>query len=220
MPSVSQVVRDLIRSKPMIYEGLIEEVVSHAALAEYLHSDIQKELGKEIKIPAIVMAIRRYSETMEKPVKTKNKDFKFNSEIIMKTGLADMTIVKSASSIEKLRKIYSTVNYEKGDTLNIIHGNYEISIVITERYIKQLKESLKGEKILNLETGLVSLSISFTSDFLYTPGVLAKVSRKLAWEDINVYENISTMTELIYIINNKDSVRAYKALQGLIEENS
>lgn len=220
MASVSQAVRDLIRSKPMIYEGLIEGVISHAALAEYLHEEIEKDIGRQIKIPAIVMAVRRYSETMEKPVQMKKKEFRFNSEIIMKTGLADLTIVKSPTAIEKLRKIYSYVNYEKGDTLNIIHGNYEISIVITERYLAKVKEILKGEKILNLETGLVSLSISFTSDFLYTPGVLAKVSRKLAWEDINVYENISTMTELIYIISNKDSVRAYKALQGLIEENN
>ncbi len=218
MSNVSQIVRNIVKTKPMIYEGLIEGVISHASLAEYLQSEIEKELGEEINLPAVVMAIRRYSESLQETMKIKKKDFKFNSEIIMKTGLADVTVVKSSSCLEKLKKVYPIINYDKGETLNISHGNYEITIVISEKHLSKLKETLKGEKILNIEAGLVSLSISFSSDFLHTPGILAKVTRILAWEDINVYENISTMTELIYIINTQDSVRAYKALQNLVTE--
>jgi aspartokinase len=216
MSNISQIVRNLVRQKPMIYEGLIEGVISHASLAEYLQEDIEKELGEKIHLPAVVMAIRRYSETLQDTMRIRKKDFKFNSEIIMKTGLADVTMVKTPACLEKLKRLYSLVNYDKGDTLNIIHGNYEITIVISEKHLPKLKEVLKGEKTLNIEKDLVSLSISFSSDFLHTPGVLAKVTRMLAWEEINVYENISTMTELIYIINSADSVRAYKALQNLV----
>ncbi len=218
MSSISQVVRNLINFKPMVYEGMIEGVISHAALAEHLQKDIEKEIGKEINLPAIVMAIRRYNETLQDSSKIKRKDFKFNSEIIMKTGLADLTLVKSPSCLEKLKKLYSLVNYERGDTLNIIHGNYEITIVISERYLSKVKETLHDEKILNVENDLVSLSISFSNDFLHTPGILSKTIRKLAWENINIYENISTMTEMIYIISNKDAIRAYKALQSLVEK--
>ena len=180
MVSVSNTVRKLVREKPMIYDGLIEGVISHAGLAEYLQIEIEKELGKSVKLPAIVMAIRRYSETLQEKTKVKKKDFKFNSEIIMKTGLVDITIVKSPSALEKLKKLYSLVNYDRGDTLNIIHGNYEITIVISEKYNKNVKEILKNEKFLNIEKNLVSLSLSFSNDFLYTPGILSKVTRKLA----------------------------------------
>ena len=110
MASVSQIVRNLIKARPMVYDGLIEGVISHAALAEHLQKDIEKEIGTPIKLPAIVMAIRRYSEILEESVKIRKKDFKFNSEIIMKTGLADLTIVKSPNCLEKLKKIYSLVN--------------------------------------------------------------------------------------------------------------
>ena len=200
----------------MIYEGLVEGIISHAALAEYFQKDIERELEKEVNLPAIVMAIRRYAETLES--KSSVKDFEFNSEIIMKTGLADICLVKSPECLNKLKNLYNLVDYERGDTLNIIHGNYEITVVITEKYLDQVLDFLKDEKILNVEKELVSLSISFSKDFLYTPGILAKVTRKLAWESINAFENISTMTELIFIIAKKDSVKAYKALQNLVEE--
>ncbi|MEM2131297.1 MAG: hypothetical protein QXR96_02125 [Candidatus Woesearchaeota archaeon] len=220
MVSISNIVRKLVTSKPIIYEGMIQGIVSHTSLAEYLLPEIEKELGKEVQLPAIIMAIRRYNETLFESEKIKHPDFKFNTEIIMKTGLADITLVKSPSAIEKLKKLYSIVNFDRGDTLNIIHGNYEITIVISEKHLKKTKEFLKDEKILNIEKDLVSLSISFSSDFLHTPGIISKAIRKLAWENINIYENISTMTELIFIINTKDSVRAYKALEMLIEESN
>ena len=137
----------------------------------------------------------------------------------MKTGLSDITFVKSPSLLNKLKRIYDLLDYDKGDTLNVIQGNYEITIVVSEKYTKKILQVLKDEKIINVENGLVSLAMSFSKDFLYTPGIISKVTRKLNWENVNIFENISTMTEIIFIVSKRDSVRAFNALQRLIEEN-
>jgi hypothetical protein len=42
--------------------------------------------------------------------------------------------------------------------------------------------------------------------------------RKLAWENINVYEIVSTMTELTVVISREDSSRGYEALQEFIQQ--
>ncbi|MBN2423030.1 hypothetical protein JXB41_07425 [Candidatus Woesearchaeota archaeon] len=217
MPSVSQSVIAIIESKPMLFEAVVQEIVSYANLAEKIQKQVELDIGKKAALPAIVMAIRRYSEK-QKPLINKKIPFKFNTEIIMKSSMVDVTFVKTPSALNKLKQIYEMVDYEKGETLNVIQGNYEITIVINNKYKERLLRLLKGEKILNIEKDLVSLTMSFSKDFLYTPGILAKVTRKLSWENINVYENISTMTELIYIVNKKDAVRAYKALMELVEE--
>ena len=54
-------------------------------------------------------------------------------------------------SAEVIRKIHKIVNYERGDTLNIIQGNYEITVVISQKYLSELKEIMENEKILNIE---------------------------------------------------------------------
>jgi len=69
---------------------------------------------------------------------------------------------------------------------------------------------------LNIERDLVSVSLNLSKDFLYTPGILSLATRKLAWENINIFENISTMSELIFIISQKDAVRAYNAFQEMV----
>ena len=39
-----------------------------------------------------------------------------------------------------------------------------------------------------------------------------------AWEKINIFEIVSTMTELTFILSKKDSMKAYNALQELMGE--
>ena len=67
------------------------------------------------------------------------------------------------------------------------------------------------------EENLVSLTMTFSKDFYYTPGVIFNIIRNVAWENINIYEIVSTNTELTFIINKKDAMKGYKALEKLIQ---
>jgi len=216
MVTVSHLVEKIISSRPILHEAIEQGIISYGNLAEQLIPEIEEELNKKVKNSAVVMALRRYAEKIQK-IHVKPK-FDYNSEIIMKTNLCDISVRKSPALFTKLKKIYSIVNYEKGDVLNIIHGNYEVSIVSNMRHMEEIKKELKGEKILNTEKDLVSLSLSFSGDFLHTPGVISTTARKLNWENVNIYELVSTLTELTFIVSKKDSARGYTCLQRLVTE--
>ena len=109
------------------------------------------------------------------------------------------------------------MNFERGDTLNVIMGSNEVSIMINERYIDKLTRFLAGEKTVNKETSLVALAIIFSGEeFFYTPGVIFNAVSRMAWNNINIYEIVSTMTELTFILNKKDSMKAYDILQEMV----
>ena len=192
-----------------------EGIISYGNLTEKLIGEIEEELNKKVKHSAVVMALRRYAEKLQKAPRPK---FDYNSEIIMKTNLCDISVRKSPSLFNKLKKIYQIVNYEKGDVLNIIHGNYEVSIISNMRYLEKIKNELNGEKLLNTEKDLVSLSLNFSGDFLHTPGIISTAARKLNWDNVNIYELVSTLTELTFIVSKRDSTKGYAALQRLVSE--
>ena len=215
MVTVSHLVKKIVSDHSFVEEGLGKGIISIANLAEQMLPDIEKELGKKVKQAAVVMALRRHAEQISGH-RSKAGKFNYAGEILMKTNICDFSVVKSSSLLIKLKTIYNLVNFEKGDTLNVILGNNEVSIIINEKYMEKLAKFLSGEKTLNKEMGLVSLSIIFISDdFMHTPGIVFDVVRKLAWEDINIYEIVSTMTELTFILSKKDSMKAYNALQEL-----
>ena len=218
MVTVSLIVKKIVSQQPFVEEGLANGIISIANLAEQMLPKIEKELGKKVKQAAVVMALRRYSEEIaEHRKKTIKSDFA--GEILLKTNICDFTLVKSPVLLTKLKTIHNLVNFDRGDTLNVILGNNEVSIVINEKYGEKLTRFLSGEKIVNREKGLVALTIIFSGeDFFYTPGAIFNASRKLAWENINIYEIVSTMTELTFILNKKDSMKAYEVLQEMISK--
>ncbi len=216
MVTVSHIVKKIVSEQPFVEEALGKGIISIAGLAEQMIPKIERELGKKAKQAAVVMALRRYSEEISSHRK-KTKSFDYAGEILLKSNISDFTVIKSNSLLSKLKTIHSLVNFERGDTLNVIVGNNQVSIIINEKYMKKLAEFLSGEKILNKEQGLVALTIIFISDdFLHTPGIIFDVVRRLAWSNINIFEIVSTMTELTFILSKKDSMKAYDVLQELV----
>ena len=216
MVTVSHIVKKIVNGQPFVEEGLANGIISIGSLAEQIQPKIEQELNKKIKIPAIVMALRRYSEEIAEHRK-KAKDFDYAGELLIKTNICDFTVIKTTTLMNRLKNIHHIVNFERGDTLNVIIGNNEVSIIINEKYEEKLKKFLAGEKIINKQHELVSLTIVFKSEkFTDTPGVIFNIVRKLAWENINIYEIVSTMTELTFILNKKDSMKAYDVLQEMV----
>ena len=217
MVTISHLVKKIIKDKPFLEEALSQKLISYGNLAEQLKSKIEEDLEKAVKHSAIVMALRRHADEL-KATETKLAEFDYSSEIVMKTNVCDFTLVKSPSLLAKIKQLYSLVDFNRGDILNIVLGNYEVSIIISEKYTDKLTKFLKGEKIINKELNLVSLTFRFTSgDFMHTPGVIFTVIRKLAWENINIYDVVSTKTELTLILSKKDSIKAYDTLHEFIE---
>ncbi len=215
MVTISNIVQKLVDDNVYIQESMNQNIISYASLASQLKSEIEEIIGKPVKKHAIEMALRRYSNQIKQ--KHKTVSFNYSSDIIMKTKICDIAVLRSPSLLMKLKKLYDIVDFEKSDILNIIQGSSEVIIVTNERYKNKLLEILKDEKILMTEEKLVSLTMTFSKDFFYTPGVIFNIIRNVAWENINIYEIVSTNTELTFIINKKDAMRGYKALEKLIQ---
>ena len=216
MVTVSHLVKNLVGGQPFVEEALGRGLISYGNFAEEILPKIEKELGRKVQHAAVVMALRRFSEEIAGR-RNAAKIFDYSSELLMKTGICDFTVIKSPSLLAKLKTIHHLVDYERGDTLNVIIGNNEVSVVISEKYADKLAKFLHGEKIMNREKDLASLSIIFTKDdFLHTPGIIFNAVSKLAWNNINIYEIVSTMTELTFILHNNGSMKAYDVLQEMV----
>ena len=101
MVTISQVVQKIVNDKIFILEPLSKGIISNVALAEQLKSDIEEELGRKVKTHAIVMALRRYTEEIKKT--HKEIAFDYSSEIILKTDICDIAVLRSPTLLTKLR---------------------------------------------------------------------------------------------------------------------
>ncbi|MDT4762856.1 hypothetical protein [Sphaerochaeta sp. PS] len=213
--SVSSCVKRIVDKSPFIHEMLISGILSFSNYAQSILPEVEKSYGKEVKNAAIVMALRRYGDEL----KSRNQKEVHNTVeygIVMKTNIFDLNLVRRDSFISKLGALYGQISTEKGDFLNITLGSHEVSLAVSEKYRHLVTELAKEEEVLHEMEDLVALSLVFTGDFLQTPGVVYEAVRRLAWEQINVIEIVSTMNELTFVIKREDSMKAFDVLQSFL----
>ncbi len=217
--SVAFYVKEIINRSPFISEMLIQEVISYSNLAVFIKPKVEALYGSEVSSAAIVMAIRRYTQDLKKLNHIEKKKNKIDFEISMKTNIYDVNIKRSNSFIANIPNLYNIIKSENGDFINISLSDYEIVVTISDKYKDVLDGILKNENVINSELDMVALTISFKdNNFLETPGITYLATRKLAWENINIYEIVSTLNVLTFIIKRKDSLQAYSVLQAFFDE--
>lgn len=216
MVTVAHIVAKLIRAEPIIEDALAKDLFNYSKLAAYFHPKVEKEMGKPVKLSAIVMAIARGSEKIRQEYEGRVRKTSFaQAELGVRSGIAEITIQKSTSCFEKLTDLYDIVDLSAGDVLNINIGGSEVSIIFTERYMDEFKKALGNEKIKLEMNGLAEIAIRFPKDYLYEPGFIYTITRHFAWYGINIIEVVSTLSELILVIKSDDTTLAYSALQEL-----
>ena len=215
--SVAAAVKTIINRSPFISEMLLQEVISFSNLAKSIQPRVEALHGGSVNTAAVVMAIRRYADELKESQKAL-RGGRLDYEIQMKTNIYDVNFSRDDSFIPKLSSLYDIVRPEQGDFLNITLGTHEITLAVSENHRNTVDELTKDQKIVHRYSDLVALTIVFHGDFLQTPGVLYLAVRKLAWENINIIEIVSTMNVLTFVITREDSHRAYEALEAFLDE--
>ncbi len=215
--SIANCVKVIINRSPFIIEMLMQDVISYSNLARFIQSKVEANYGQPVKLSAIVMAVRRYAEDLREEGKNTTHE-KINYEISMKTNIFDVNFVRNDNFVKCINDLYEKVEPGKGDFLNISIGSHEISLAVSDKFRSAVEELVRNEEILHKKENMVALTINFTGDFLKTPGILYMATRKLAWENINLTEIVSTMNELTFVIEREDSLKAFDVLQSFFDE--
>lgn len=162
------------------------------------------------------MALRRNADKLYEG--SKEPSFSYSIETI-KTDICYVVMEESPNLLSKIQSLYPIIDFKKGGLINIIQGNFEVAIITNQKYKEELLDQLHEEKVLDSIDDLVSISLTYNKDFLYTPGILYDITRFLAWENINVIDLILTKMELSIIVGKKDLMRCYQTLSRFAEQN-
>jgi len=216
MVTVSHVVSKLVNERIYLHEAMSKKIASYGSVAKQLKPEIEKELGKPVEHTAIVTALRRYADKIQ----TRSNGVTFNtqfSEVNLKTNIMDINVLKTPELFDKLKRFYDLINFERGDILHIIYGRTHVAIVTNERYKEKMLNLLQNLKIKKVEENLVALTFTVGKERIDNPGVIFKITRSLAWENINIIEIISVDLEVTFIVEKKDAMKGYHALERLID---
>ena len=160
MVTISHVVQNILNKHVFLQEAVNHGIVSYNKLAVDIKPEIEQELGKKVKNNAIVMALRRYSDKLEK--KQKKPVFDYFRETLLKTDICYVVVEQSSTSLDKIQSMYNEIDFKRGGIFNVIQGNYELGVITNQRSKDKLISLLSDEKVLNVVDDLVGISLTYT----------------------------------------------------------
>lgn len=217
MVTISRVVEKIVEENAFIQEALSRGIINYAAFAQEIKPQIELELKAKVKESAVMMSLRRLGEKIEGKLIKKPK-FNKNSDILIKSDLFEISIIKNTKSIELIKRIYEITDLNK-DFLTVTQGLAQITIISTKKNKEKILEILEKEQTIGIMDDLSSISTTFPESCPEETGYFYLVTRAFAWENISIIEIVSTINEFTLIINEKDTPRAFVILKELIKKN-
>jgi len=216
MKAVHVIVEEIIKKSPFLEEALAEGLINLSSLSRQIKSEIDEELGKDVKIGAIVMALKRLSPRFDPNFQIKiKKVVQKLGDITVRSKITYYTFENSESLIEHQAELLRKLKGKKDIFFAFSQGVYETTIILSDSEHQDVDVLFKNEKIIQESTGLSSLTIKLPSENSDVSGIYYFILKKLAWEGINILDIISTMHEFTIIVNDENSDRAFSILKNI-----
>jgi hypothetical protein len=215
MKTISSVVENYIKTKPFLLNALSQGIINLTSLARIMISDLESELGKDVKQGAIVMALKRLSEDLDFRLNHKIvKVLKNIGEITVRSSLIDYTFAVSETILDKQALLISDIKSYTDIFYTSSRGVNETNIVVSESVGHFIEKHFVDEKLLQKQVNLASITVKLPQENIIVPGIYYFIFQRLAWEGIIITEVISTSNEFTILVKDQVDV-AFKVINYL-----
>ena len=203
--TVSQAVESIIIKRPFILEAMVNDLINISSLARMIHQDVEEEVGKQVKIGAIVMAIIRMPNTAQVVFEKSLLDLLASlGDVIVRSDLIDFTYSNSPTLMQNQAKMLEAIDHNEKYFYSFSKGIYETTIVASNALTGQIQSFFNTETLVMQREDLAAVSVMLPTKNLDVRGVYYHILKLLAWNGINIIEVISTSHEITLVTGKKD----------------
>ena len=216
MKTISSVVENYIKNKPFLSTALSEGIINLTSLSRKIKPEIELVLKKQIRSGAIVMALKRISNSLEFVSTHKIlKILKNIGDITVRSNLIDYSFKVSDSLLSCQAKFLSEIDNRQLFFYTSSRGVTESNIIISNEMKEKMETYFKKEILIKKTDNLSSISIKLPVENISIPGIYYFIFQKMSWEGINIIEVISTSNEFTIVVDDQNVNDAFKIIKNL-----
>ncbi len=216
MKTIASCVNEILVSRPFLEEALSRDIINFSALAKDLNQTISEMLRKPVKEGAITMALRRYNPPVDiENIGRLKAVFKNLGDITVRSNLSDFTFQNSTTLINSHSKVLEKINNNNQIFYAFTRGLFESNIIISSSEKKSIAEVFKNEKLIGLKDCLSTITLNLPEGNSEIVGLYYQIFKRLAWDNVTLYEVISTTNEFTILVEDHLVDKAFSVIKGL-----
>ena len=208
--SITKLTEHYIAEHPSVNDCLKKGLINYSSLTRNICKDLNLDLNKNFD--AVLIACRRYYRKVSKEPVLEDKIINIlkDSKLEVKTKIVVVLVEKNIyyGNLIELQKEVK----KKAELFHIIEGSNTMTIITAHEFLGIVKKLFKN-KIIKISEGLAEVTLKSSEDMENTPGVVAHLSTLLAENGINIIETMSTWTDTLFVIAEKDIARVMGLLR-------
>jgi hypothetical protein len=221
--SVPQAVRAVLASNTMYLQALSSGIANYTALGQKIKTEVEKITGIEVQLGTIVVAIKRFADTLNKERQEKDKliiNYSLQGARLSLTGsIIDVDFEDTA--FDEISNILDEFFEKESGSYNIFQTNKQLRL-----FAEDLEEIRKIASIASkkfdgkITEGLSKIRItvpSYSEDLQQSNpyyNILFLVSDILHDNQIPLHNAFFDRNEIVLILRDKDAARAYELLRA------
>ncbi len=210
MVNVTKLTEDYISEHPYVKDCLKKGLINYSSLTRQICTDLDLNLKKNFD--AVLIACRRYFRKIKSEATTEKKivDILKSSKIEVKNKINSIILEKNIVFANLLELEKEAKRFM--ETFHIIEGTTSITIITTDDFSKKVKQVFRN-KIIKDYPSLVEVILKSPREIVTTAGVISYIYSLLGENDINVVDTLSSWTDTIFLVEEKDLSRVMEFLR-------
>ena len=209
--------RDILLREIEACFALTNGYMNMSSYAHRIKPKVESLTKKQVTITSLVVSLSRLRKEFrkEKPlihdVTIKN--------ITTKLPLSEIVYENTNNFIRELESLHKNISVSQEDFFTTTIGTGEIDIICSSNMASKVLKHFKIKpKYIN--HGFAAIGISFSPEVFGIPNVFFSLLAVTARARINIEELVSTPTELIFIVTEKDFARTVSLFSELHKETN
>jgi len=201
MIKIQPIVREIVMRELEAYFALTNNYMNMSSYAHRIRPMVEALTKKQVTITSLVVSLSRLRKEFKKE-KPLIHDVAIRN-ITTKLPLSEIIYENSDKFIKKLDSLYKNISVSQDDFFTTTIGTKEIDIICSSNLENKVLKHFKIKpKIIN--HNFAAVGVSYGSEVFGTPNVFFSLLSVTARARINIEELVSTPTELIFIVAEKD----------------
>ena len=209
MISIKECVDVIVSDNLFLEDSLYNEYLNLSSFALYILPRIEQMTKKEVTIWSIKIALSRIAKEKQNSIPYKKI---CSDNIFVKKNISLISLNNTVNSNKLISKLHSINLWEDKNYFWVIQWVNEIDIIYSKNLKSWIEDILCNHNVKLKIDNLWAIWIHLDEELLNTMWVIYNLTKKLAFYNINIINILSTYTEIVFVIKEKDIKKAFEVL--------
>src|SRR6058998_3477447 len=214
--SVPEAVREILTRNYPVYQCLKMKLMNFHSLAEFIQPQVQQLSGKEASINTLVVAIKRFSDTLSDSKSPDPSKVLKDARISLSSRIVDVTIRAPKTQFPSIVKELSNAASELSEFPHIFPLSNSIKLILPAEDYALVSGKLEHLREAATQANVSKLILNLSPRAEMTPGIASYITELLFRNGVNILDAFLGYGDIIMVVDDRDGPLAYDVLQGEI----